>query len=262
VGGIVTNLYDDIDDAWRYECDYSSYKDDLPLILELSEEAQGPVLELGAGTGRVAIPLARRGIRVTALESSSGMTDLLEKKLASEDPNARKNLKIIKGNMSTAHFDTRFSLIILSFNFLQLITSRRERIELLRQCRHSLVNRGRLYIEVAFPHEDYICGGRVKRKYIKTFYDRNRRQWVVLFQSHEYLAPVQELVMEYLFLYLRNDGTTESNSKFVTLSVIFPLELEGLLIETGFNIENNWGSFDKQPLNTQSRRIIVVASKP
>ncbi|MEP0815364.1 MAG: class I SAM-dependent methyltransferase [bacterium] len=260
--GIVSNLYATVEDAWRYESDYSDYKDDLPLLSELAAAAGGPVLELGAGTGRVAIHLARRGIQVAALESSDGMIELFERKLASEDVAVRNNVRIVRGDMRTASFPSRFPLILAPFNFLQLITGRAERVALLRQCHHSLVNRGKLYLEIAAPHHELLTGKRVHQQYVKEFFDRNRRQWVTLFQSHEYYPAEQEITLEYLYVYHRQDGITERIARFVTLAVIFPVELDGLLEQAGFVVREKWGDFDKSRFGKASRRMIWLAEKP
>jgi len=262
MAGVITNLYDGLDDAWRYESDYGGYKEDLPLILELARSTGAPVLEVGAGTGRVAIPLARTGLTVTAIEKSSGMSEIFEQKLAVEDGAVKSRIKLLKGEIATVALDSRFKLAILAFNFLQLATSRDARMNLLLQLRHALVNRGKLYIEVSMPHTDYTSLGKTGRRYSKTFYDRGRRLWAVLFQSHEYSPATQELVLEYMYLYLRNDGNADRVTRFARLAIIYPLELEGLLGEAGFVIEDRWGGFDKNPLSNESQRMILVAAKP
>lgn len=262
MAGVITNLYERLDDAWRYESDYGNYKDDLQLILELASSSGNSVLEVGAGTGRVAIPLARAGLEVTAVEKSWGMQEIFEQKIAAEDPSVRSRLKIIKGELSTASFDRRFNFAVLAFNFMQLATSRAERLSLLSQLRHALVNRGKLYIEVSMPHPDYTTPGKTGRRYAKTFYDRGRRLWAVLFQSHEYNPASQELTLEFAYLYLRNDGTADRVTRFARLSVLYPVELEGLLDEAGFAVEKLWGGFDKSALSNESQRMIVLAVKP
>lgn len=262
MAGIITNLYDGLDDAWRYESDYGSYKDDIPLILELARESGGAILEIGAGTGRVAIQLARNGLEVTALEKSDGMSDLLEKKLTGEESAVRSLVKPLRGEMIGKKFDKRFNLIVLAFNFLQLATSRKDRLALLKACHHTLINNGRVYAEVSMPHTDYMSGGKSGRKYVKTFFDRSKRQWVTLFQSHEYNPAFQELTLEYMYLYLRNDGIAEKITRFATLSVIFPVELEGIFEEAGFRISNLWGGFSREPLSADSSRLVLIAVKP
>lgn len=260
--GLITNLYDSFEDAWRYESDYGDYLDDVTQILELAKSAGGPVLEIGAGTGRLAIPVARAGVKITALEKSKGMCELFEKKLSAEDVSVRGNLKLVCGELSGAPFDSRFNFIFLPFNFLQLFLTRQARVDFLKLCRHTLINRGKLYVEVGIPHADYLGEKRVSHKFIKSFFDRYKRQWVSLFQSHEYSPVDQNLMMEYNYLYMRGDGATECVTRFVMLAVIFPKELEGLLEEAGFEIESIWGGFDKSSPSKASKRLIVIAGKP
>ncbi len=260
--GLITNLYDSFEDAWRYESDYSDYADDVPLVLEISKAAGGPVLEAGAGTGRLTLPMARAGVKITAIEKSKGMCELFEKKLANEDVAVRANVKLVSGELSSAALDGRFSSVLLPFNFLQLMLTRQSRLEFLKLCRHSLVNRGKLYVEIGLPHPDYMGEKRVTHKFVKSFFDRYKRQWVSLFQSHEYNPVDQTLMMEYNYLYMRGDGATECVTRFVMLAVIFPKELDGLIEESGLKIENVWGGFDKSAVSKSSRRIILLAGKP
>ncbi|MCB0092473.1 MAG: class I SAM-dependent methyltransferase, partial [Caldilineaceae bacterium] len=53
-----------------YDLDYREYEDDLPMVMELAQEVEGPLLELGCGTGRVLAPLAAAGHRITGLDLS------------------------------------------------------------------------------------------------------------------------------------------------------------------------------------------------
>ncbi len=258
---VITNLYDRLDDAWRYESDYGSYADDIPLILELARESGDSVLEIGAGTGRVAIRLARAGFEVMALEKSIGMLNLFEKKLSSEKDSVRLLVTLAHGEPISSRFDRKFNFIVLSFNFLQLAPTRSDRLAILNACYDALSTDGRVYAEVSMPHPDFITAGYSDNKYIKTFFDRGKMQWAVLFQAHDYNSARQELNLKYTYRYLNNDGSTETITRSASLSVIFPLELEGLFEEVGFRVNDVWGGFKREPLSPDCTRIVVVASK-
>ena len=122
-----SNLYGTVDDAWRYEYDYESYTADLPAIQEAVLSCPGGVLEIGAGTGRVAIHLARNGLRVAALEKSPAMIEVFRKKLASESEDTRARIDIVEGDALNTVLPERYGLCLLSFNFLQQLTGEKER---------------------------------------------------------------------------------------------------------------------------------------
>ena len=56
-----------------YDLDYNSFQDDVPFYLGLAEHTGGPLLELGCGTGRLLVPLARAGFEITGVDLSEGM---------------------------------------------------------------------------------------------------------------------------------------------------------------------------------------------
>ncbi len=79
---------------WQ-EVEFGSYEADLPLWLELARSADGPVLELGAGAGRVAVHLAEQGIRVTALEREPELIAELERRAA-----ALKTMRVVAADLA------------------------------------------------------------------------------------------------------------------------------------------------------------------
>jgi len=102
--------YDELADLYARQ--YRDYKDDLEFYARLAERAEGPVLELGAGQGRVALYLARRGVRVWALEPSAAMR--------SRGEEAGRDLPVrwLAADMRDFDLRQRFPLIIAPFNAL------------------------------------------------------------------------------------------------------------------------------------------------
>lgn len=97
---------------------------DLPFYLEYAAHADGPVLELGCGTGRVALTLARAGHSVTGLDLSNTMLDLFREKHAREAPDVRDRLRIVHGHMADFRLDERFALVIMPYNAPAFLDSR------------------------------------------------------------------------------------------------------------------------------------------
>src|SRR4051794_19841422 len=75
---------------------YQGLAFDVARYREIAAESGGPVLELCCGTGRVAIPLAREGFDVTAVDISSGMLEGFESNLQREDPTTRARIKLVR----------------------------------------------------------------------------------------------------------------------------------------------------------------------
>ncbi len=117
-----------------------------PTVDRLAELAdQGPALEFAIGTGRVAIPLVRRGIPVTGIELSLPMVDQLRSK-ADED-----TIPVVVGDMATAHAPGEFRLVYLVYNTISNLLSQSEQVACFRNAARHLTPGGRFVIELWVP---------------------------------------------------------------------------------------------------------------
>ncbi len=106
--------------AWLYDAHHSAHSDDLPFWISVSQRhASQPVLELGCGSGRVALALAQAGCRVTGLDIDPEMLAILKKRL-DEMPGLALNL--IQADMTTFCLDQAFGAILLPCNTLSIFT--------------------------------------------------------------------------------------------------------------------------------------------
>src|SRR6201996_5005043 len=105
----------------------------------------GRALEFAVGTGRVAIPLAQRGVRVTGIELSEPMIRQLRTKA---DENA---LPVIRGDMATTRVPGEFSLVYLVYNTIGNLLSQAEQVECFRNAARPLSPGGRFVIELGLP---------------------------------------------------------------------------------------------------------------
>lgn len=87
-------------EVYDYEVGASWGERDVEFYLGLGQQSAGPVLELACGTGRVALPLARAGVKTTGLDISPHMLAAAERKAAAEEPDVRGRLRLVQGDMS------------------------------------------------------------------------------------------------------------------------------------------------------------------
>lgn len=107
-------IYDDSPDL--YDAHYLAYRDDLPFYVRLADDLGGPVLELGAGTGRVTEALARAGHEVVAVDASSAMLARAAARLERAGP--RAPVRLVEGDMRDLDLGSTFPLVLAPFNTL------------------------------------------------------------------------------------------------------------------------------------------------
>lgn len=141
----------DQETAVRYDEDAASKFD--PTVLEPTVEfldrlaAGGPILEFAIGTGRVAIPLAQRGARVSGIELSEPMVAQLRRKVGEND------LPVVVGDMATTTVPGAgdFSLVFLVWNSISNLRTQAEQVQCFRNAAHHLRPGGRFVIELWVP---------------------------------------------------------------------------------------------------------------
>jgi SAM-dependent methyltransferase len=128
-----------------HDVECGSYAADLPIWRDLAERAGGPVLELGAGTGRVALDLAARGHEVTALDADA---ELLAE-LAARAAGADISVETLHEDAMNLGLENRFSLVIAPMQFLQIVGGPQARADVLRGVAEALLPGGLFATAVA-----------------------------------------------------------------------------------------------------------------
>jgi SAM-dependent methyltransferase len=133
-----------------HDVECASYEADLPLWRELAESAGGPVLDLGCGTGRVALDLAARGVDVTGLDSDSSLTEALATRARERGLRVRAETADAR---SFALAGRAFALAIAPMQVVQLLGGERGRRGMLESARRHLAPGAMLAIALADPFE-------------------------------------------------------------------------------------------------------------
>ncbi len=101
----------------------ASFRGDTEWYVAKARDAGGPILELGAGTGRITLQIAQAGCRIHALDADPSMLDRLQQKLTSLPPDVRDRVSITVGDMRSFALAERFALVIAPFRaFLHNLT--------------------------------------------------------------------------------------------------------------------------------------------
>ena len=138
-------------DAGYYAHAYRTRTEDVAYYEGLVAELQGPVLEYGVGDGRIALPLAKAGHKVTGIDLSAPMLDAFRNRLASEPKDVQKRVTLVEGDMTQVALKKRFPLIICPFNAFLHLYDRAEVEAFLSRVREHLAPGGRFVFDVSVP---------------------------------------------------------------------------------------------------------------
>jgi SAM-dependent methyltransferase len=160
-----------IDLARYYDLDMLDVAEDVGMYLELANETGGPVLELAAGSGRVAVPLARAGHRVVALDNDPEMLQRAREAWAAVPADDRKGgeLEVIDGDLTVHRDDERYGLVILALNSIMLLDDEAARAAALVTMRAHLRPGGIAVVDVVTPDQDELetYDGRLQLEWVR-----------------------------------------------------------------------------------------------
>ena len=138
-----------------YDVFYSSseYKEE-KYYQEISKSFKDKILEIGVGTGRIAIKLAQMGKNVVGIDSSIEMLAKAEKKI--KNKKLSKNISLVNADMLNFELNEKFNLIIIPANTLLLCKNESEQIKVLKNCVKHLTTEGVLIFNVYYPDNEMI----------------------------------------------------------------------------------------------------------
>jgi SAM-dependent methyltransferase len=155
--GLQTQIYDQLTIA-----EWEMLRDDAPFYLEQARLADGPLLELGCGTGRLLIPLLSTGLEVSGLDASTAMLELAKRKREQLPVETAKRLHLYQGDMSEFHLGHQFALIFVAFRSFQFLLTPEAQRRCLVCIRKHLTPAGRAIINLFDPRYDLIIPGKQK----------------------------------------------------------------------------------------------------
>ena len=243
--------YDPLADLYdlEYTHDY-----DLPFWLALAERERGSLVEWGAGTGRLATPLAAAGHDVTAVEVSEAMVERGRKK--------NESVRWVHSDMRSAELGRRYGLAVCAFNSFLCLLDVEGALAFLRNAREHLEPGGLLGVEVsAFSPEELAEGpGGPELRHDVT---RETPQGRLDRFSVSRYDPASQLLKMRLFheLYDASGMLEERRAHDLAIRLVGRGELELMLQLAGFEVEVIYGGFEGETFNAESDHLIALARK-
>ncbi len=242
-----------------FDMDYVDYADDLPALMALARRTGGPLLELGCGTGRLAIPLAAAGYDVTGVDFSPAMLATARERA---DPHTAGRLTLVQGDFSSAPLGGPYRLAFIVMNtFLHLLT-RDEQLAALRHWRSHLAPGGTLLIDVLAPSVQELAGLDGQAQLDKSWHDPDTRATVLKWVART--ADPAEQMMHVAMIYDETSPEDAAVRRTVIpfdLRYIWRYEGELLLELAGYQVEAVYGSWDLEPFDSASDRLILLAQR-
>jgi SAM-dependent methyltransferase len=198
--------------------------EDVPFYVEEAVRSGGPVLELGVGTGRIAVPMAAAGIGVVGVDTSAGMLEVARERAEL----AGVELDLRQGDMREPPVDGVFPLVAIPFRSLLHMETDADRRAVLRAVAGHLAPGGRLVFDVFTPGADDIAETHGR------WLEREPGIW----ERADWNEQTRTLILR-----VRGE-TAEAEMSLAWLSV---QEWKTLLREEGFVVEKVYGWFDRKP---------------
>lgn len=254
------NSYDVI--AKHYDAAYASKMDlvDLPFYLELAKKSRGPVLEIGCGTGRVLLPIARHRIQIHGVDNSTAMLRILKSHLASEPLEVRRKVHLYKGDMRSFRLKKKFPLVILPFRPLQHMFTLKDQVSALQTAAFHLHRRGTLAFDVFYPKLEVISSGIGEEiKELEWTEGSNPERVVRRFFRKDAVDKIhQNFNFTFIFRTYEGDRLIREASEAFALSYYTYPHIQALFQLADLEIVKQYGSFAKAPLGNSATEMIFL----
>ena len=239
------------------------FRGDVEWYCAQAQASGGPVLELGAGTGRVTLAVASAGVAIHALDSNPAMLHALETKLRALPAEVRDRVTVVPGDMRTFDLDQRFALIICPFRaFLHNVTEA-DQLACLRRVRQHLRPSGRFAFNVFHPSLTYMAEHAGPLAGAWRWEDTHvlpSGGWVVKSHANRYDTVRQVVNSLQRYDVHGADGTLERTSMLrLELAYLYPADIRRLLTAAGFREITISGGFDGRELAQDGDELVVEA---
>ena len=236
-GSTIAAGYDDPDDPMNQAAAID------PVIGVLAELAgDGRALEFAIGTGRIGLPLRRRGIDVHGIEMSRAMLEHLRAKDGGDE------IPVTVGDMTTARADGTFRVVYLVYNTIMNVTTQHGQVEVFRNAAAHLEAGGAFVIEVGIPDLQLLPFGETRR-----VFDFGERHIGI----DEYDVVNQGLISHHFDI--RDGQITSSSGPF---RYVWPSELDLMADMAGLRLRERWADWNREPFTKLSHKHVSIWEKP
>jgi SAM-dependent methyltransferase len=250
--------------ARLYDVDLVDDPGDLDLYLALAQRTGGPVLELGAGTGRIALPLAAAGYDVTAVDLDPAMLDRARTALAKAGQPTAGRVELVEADLLDLRLPAAgtFTLAIIALNTIFLLATRERQRQAVRTLAGHLAPGGIAVVDIWLPDTDDLArfDGRLIFEYERRDPETGATVTKIAAARHDPTSAVIDLTTIFeegppgqpAVRWIRRDA----------LRLIGADELQAMAEDAGLEVEVIGGDYDLDPIRSGSGRAVLVARRP
>ena len=233
-------------------------KEDINFYKELAIKNGKKALELGVGTGRVAIELAKANVSVWGIDTSAYMLNVAKQKLRKESASVRRRVVLKLGDMRHFRLKEKFPFVYIASSTFEHCTTKEDQKSCLTSAYSALERKGTLAFDVSQPKPEQqpLASWWIDRRVlnpdeevVRTIFSRRNQQ--------------SNIVSVNLFFEVYQRGELKKRYyEYGEALISSKQDVESMLKNVGFKLNQVYGNFDKSTYNEKSERAIFVAAKP
>jgi SAM-dependent methyltransferase len=241
----------------------ASFGGDLEWYRRRAKDSGGPVLELGAGTGRIALQLAADGIPVHALESNAAMLDALRRKIDGSPDDVRRRIVPVEADMRSFQLETTFALVIAPFRAILHNLTEDDQLACFKRVHGHLRPGGRFLFNVFHPSLEYMARNAGALTGVWRWAGTYRRpdgSMVVRSEANQYDTVRRRVHSLHRYEDYGTDGVLRRTVLHrLELAYLYAADIERLLTRAGFASIDIRGGFDGRPFGRDTDELVVDA---
>lgn len=239
---------------------HAMLREDVPFFLGQLPAAEQRILELGAGTGRCAIPMALSGHQVVGVDHDPHMIEIALRRRTAAGLDARR-LDLRTADFLKLRIPQRFDWVVAFFNTFLAFTTLQQQDAALQVARRHLKPTGRLWLDIVPPNLVLLSHSRWRDLDPTVFYVSTLGTSVTKTTDIDRDRTHQVEHVTYRFRWCDARGKTHMRKMSFIMTFLFPRELRMLLERNGFELEHLWGNYDGSPVKYDSPRLIARCRK-
>lgn len=258
-------------DAKWYNLLHTGFKTDVPYYVSAVAGADS-VLELGCGSGRITLPIAKSGVSITGVDNSFSMLSFFEERMAKLEPEHRARIETVLSDMRGVRLCLCFDKVIIPYNGLLCLLDDDAVIECFRTVAKHLAPRGELIFDIYDVPEDFEAAdeydeddgsdrdsdGGPAFEFLTTIYDKDRA--VQVFERSLPHPDSMRFDTEYRYRYVDDNGDSSILTQYaIKQRGLYKEDLPRLLAAADLEIVSITGDFLDVPLTDDTEQLVIRA---